>query len=126
MPITTQDRQHQVEVLTPCTRQYDRFVDPQGRPLQPGTIIVGKDLPFIVSTNGKIYNNTGNNMKQLYAADPRWHKFLVNESNRPGTIANILGSVLQQLILPVTLTTKVELTIMVKLKMKVTIFTITQ
>ena len=33
MPIATQDRQLEVEVLTPCTRQYDRFVDPQGRPL---------------------------------------------------------------------------------------------
>ena len=42
MPVSTtaQDRYHQVEVLTPCTRQYDRFVDPQGRPLQPGTIFL--------------------------------------------------------------------------------------
>ena len=37
IPITMQDRQ--VEVLTPCTRQYDRFVDPEGKPLQPGTVI---------------------------------------------------------------------------------------
>ena len=87
----------QVEVLTPCTRQYDRFVDPQGRPLQPGTVIFCDDLPFIVSANGKIYNYTGGNMKQLYVADPREHKFLVNEANRPGTITNILGSVLSML-----------------------------
>ena len=36
-------------------------------------------------------------MKQLYVADPREHKFLVNEANRPGTISNILGSVLSML-----------------------------
>ena len=35
-PTNTQDKQ--VEVLTPCTRQYDRFVD-QGRPLQPSKLI---------------------------------------------------------------------------------------
>ena len=74
MPVTTQDRQ--IEVLTPCTRQYNRFTGPQGRPLQPGTVIFCKDLPFIVSPNGKIYNYTGSNMKQLYVADPREHKFL--------------------------------------------------
>ena len=33
-------------------------------------------------------------MKQLYVADPKEHKILVNKANRPGTIANILGSVL--------------------------------
>ena len=95
IPIATQDRQ--VEVLKPCTRQYDRFIDPQGRTLQLGTVIFCKDLPFIVSANGKIYNFTGGNMKQLYVADPREHKFLVNEANRPGTITNILGSVLNML-----------------------------
>ena len=36
-------------------------------------------------------------MKQLYVADPREHKFLVNEANRPGTLSNILGSVLGML-----------------------------
>ena len=36
-------------------------------------------------------------MKQLYVADPRKHRFLVNEANRPGTIANILDSVLSML-----------------------------
>ena len=35
--------------------------------------------------------------KQLYVADPREHKFLVNEANRPGTITNILGLVLSML-----------------------------
>ena len=30
MPTTTQDRHDHVEVLTHCTRQYERFVDPQG------------------------------------------------------------------------------------------------
>ena len=63
IPIATQDRQHHVEVLTPCTRQYDKFFDPQGRPLQPGTMIFCEDLPFIVSANGKIYNYTGSNME---------------------------------------------------------------
>ena len=96
-PTTMVDRPYQVEVLTPCTRQYDRFVDPQGRPLQPGTVIFCNDLPFIVSVNGKIYNYTGGNMKQLYVADPREHKFLVNEAHRPGTITYILGSVLSML-----------------------------
>ena len=56
-----------------------------------------KDLPFIVSANGKIYNYTGSNKKQLYVADPREHNFLVNEANRPATITNILGSVLSML-----------------------------
>ena len=36
-------------------------------------------------------------MKQLYVANPREHKFLVNEANRPGTITNILRSVLSML-----------------------------
>ena len=70
----------------------------QDRPLQPGTVIIFKDPPFIFSAkNGKIYNYTGGNMKQLYVADQREHKFLVNEANRPGTITNILGSVLSML-----------------------------
>ena len=37
VPISMQDRQ--VEVLTPCMRQHDRFVDPKGNPLQPGIVI---------------------------------------------------------------------------------------
>ena len=92
VPISSQDRQ--VEVFTPCTRQHDRFVDPTGKPLQPGTVIVCEDLPFIVSNNGKIYNYTGGNMKQLYIADPSEHKFLIKETNRPSTFSNILDSVL--------------------------------
>ena len=95
MPITIQDRQ--VEVLTPCTRQYDRFVDHQGRPLPPGTVIFCEDLPFIVFANGIIYNYTGGDMKQLYVADPREHTFLGNEANRPGTATNILDSFLSML-----------------------------
>ena len=37
-------------------------------------------------------------MKQLYVADPSEHKLLVNEANRPGTLSNILGSVLGMLL----------------------------
>ena len=36
-------------------------------------------------------------MKQLYVADPREHKILVNEAKRPGTITYNLGSVLSML-----------------------------
>ena len=92
VPVSSQDKQ--VEVLTPCTRQHNRFVDPTGKPFQPGTVIFCEDLPFIVSNNGKIYNDTGGNMKQLYIADPSKHNFLVKEANRPSTFANILDSVL--------------------------------
>ena len=84
-PISLQDRQ--VEVFMPCMRQHDRFVDPKGKPLQPGTVIFCKDLPFIVSANCKIYNYTGGNMKQLYIANPSEHKFLVKEANRPSTFS---------------------------------------
>ena len=73
-----------------CTRQHDRFVDPNGKPLQPGMVIFCDDPPFIVSANGKIYNHTGGNMKQSYIADPSEHKFLAKEANRPGTLSNIL------------------------------------
>ena len=90
--VLTQDRQ--VEVLTTCTRQHDRFVDPSGKPLQPSTVIVCEDLSFVVSRNGKIYNFTGGNMKQLYITDPSKHKFLVKAANSPSTFSNILGSVL--------------------------------
>ena len=93
--MATQDDQHQVEVLPSCTRRYDNFVDPQGRPLQPGTVILCDDLPFIVSVKGSIYNYTGGNVKQIYVADPREQRFLVNEANRPGAIVNILGSILR-------------------------------
>ena len=60
----------QVGALTPCMRQQDRFVDPSGKLLQPGTVIVCDNLPFVVSSNGQIYNFTGGNIKQLYVADP--------------------------------------------------------
>ena len=66
-------------------RQHHRFFDPKGEPPQPGMVILCEDLPFIVSANGKIYNYTGGNMKQLYVADRSEHKFLVKEANRPGT-----------------------------------------
>ena len=36
----TPPSQRQVESFTPCVRQNDRFVDPSGNPLQPGTIII--------------------------------------------------------------------------------------
>ena len=36
-------------------------------------------------------------MKQLYVANPRKHKYLVNEANRPHSITNILDSVLSML-----------------------------
>ena len=91
VPISLQNRQ--VEVLTPCMRQHDRFVDPEGKPLQPSMVFFCKDLPFIVSANGKIYNYMGDNIKQLYIADPSQHKFLVKEANRPSTFSNILDSV---------------------------------
>ena len=77
--ISSQDRQ--VEVIMPCTRQHNRFVDPTSKPLKPGTVIVCEDFPFIVSSNGKIYNYTGGNMKQLYITDASEHKFLVKDVN---------------------------------------------
>ena len=49
---------------------------------------------FIVSSNGKIHNFTGGNIKQLYITDPSKHKFLVKAANSPSTFSNILGSVL--------------------------------
>ena len=52
-PIPTSIHDRQVEVLMPCTRQYDRFVDPEGKPLQPGTVIFCNNLPFIASAKGK-------------------------------------------------------------------------
>ena len=50
--ILSQDRQ--VEVFMPCTRQHDRFVDPESKPLQLGTVIFCEELPFMISNNGKI------------------------------------------------------------------------
>ena len=94
--ICTQDKQ--VEALTPCIRQHDRFVDPSGKPLQPVTVIICKDLPFVVSSNGKICNFMGDNMKQLYVADPSKHKFLVKATNSQRAFSNMIGSVLSLLL----------------------------
>ena len=44
-----------------------------------------------------ICNCTGGNTKHIFIADPREHRFLVNEANRPGAIANMLGLVLRML-----------------------------
>ena len=84
----------QVGALTPCTRKHDRFVDPSGKLLQLGTVIVCKDLPFVVSNNGKIYDFIGGNMRQLYIAHPSKHKFLVTATNSLTTFSNIFSSVL--------------------------------
>ena len=78
----------------PCMRQHNRFVDPAVKQLQPDTVIFCEDLPFIISNNGKIYNYTGGNMKQLYITDPSEHKFMVKEANRSSTFTNILDSIL--------------------------------
>ena len=86
--------QRQVESFTPCIRQSDRFVDPSGNPLQPGTIIVCDNIPFVVSNNGKIYNIMGGSMKQLYIAGPSKHEFIVMSANSPSTFSNIFSSVL--------------------------------
>ena len=75
-------------------RQHDRFVNPSGKPLPPGTVIVFKDLPFVVSSNGKMYNFTGGNMRQLYIDDPSKHKFLATTTNSLSTFSNIFISVL--------------------------------
>ena len=89
---STPSSQRQAEALTPCTQQNDRFVDPSGDPLQPGTVIVCNNLPFVVSNNGKIYNFMGGNMKQLYIADPSEHKFLVTSANSPSTFLSVIFS----------------------------------
>ena len=39
-PIAILTQVKQAEVLTPCIRQCDRLVDPTGKLLQPGTVIV--------------------------------------------------------------------------------------
>ena len=85
--------QRQVESFTPCIRQNDRFVDPSGKTLQPGTIIICDKIPFIVSNNGKIYNFTGGSFKQLYVTDPSEHKFLVSLAYSPSTFSSIINSV---------------------------------
>ena len=81
----TPSSQRQAESVTPCVRQNDRFVNPSGKPLQPGTVIICNKTPLVVSNNGKIYNFTGGSFKQLYVADPSEHKFLVSLANSPST-----------------------------------------
>ena len=54
----TPSSQRQVKSFTPCVRKNDRFVNPSGKPLQPGTIIICNKIPLVVSNNGKIYNFT--------------------------------------------------------------------
>ena len=93
----TPSSQRQVESFTPCVRQNDRFVNPSGKPLQPGTIINCDKIPFVVSNNGKIYNFTGGSFKQLYVADPSKHKFLVSLANSPSTFSSIINSVISLL-----------------------------
>ena len=93
----TPSSQRQVKSFTPCVRKNDRFVDPSGKPLQPGTIIIYNKIPFVVSNNGKIYNFTGGSFKQLYIADPSEHEFLVSLANSPSTFSSIINSVISLL-----------------------------
>ena len=90
----TPPSQRQVESFTPCVRQNDRFVNPSGKPFQPGTVIICDKISFIVSNNGKIYNFTGGSFKQLYVADPSKHQFLVRLANSPNTFSSIINSVI--------------------------------
>ena len=90
----TPPSQRQVETFTPCVRQNDRFVNPSGKHLQPGTIIICDKILFVVSNNGKIYNFTGGSFKQLYVTDPSKHKFLVSLANSPSTFSSIINSVI--------------------------------
>ena len=78
----------------PCVRQNDRFVNPSGKPLQPGTIIICDKILFVVSNNGKIYNITGGSFKHLYVTDPSKHKFLVRLANGPSSFSSIINSVI--------------------------------
>ena len=93
----TPSSQRQVESFTPCVRQNDRFVNPSGKPLQPGTIIICDKIPFVLSNNGKICNFTGGSFKQLYIADPSKHMFLVSSANSPSTFSSILNSIISLL-----------------------------
>ena len=93
----TPSSQRQVESFTPCVRQNDRFVNPSGKPLQSGTVIICDKALFLVSNNGKIYNFTGGSFKQLYVVDPSEHKFLVSLTNSPSTFSSIINSVISLL-----------------------------
>ena len=97
LPTDTPSSQRQVESFTPCVRKNDRFVDPSGKPLQPGTVIICNKIPFVVSNNGRMYNFTGGSFKQLYVADPSKHKFLVFLANSPSTFSSIINSVISLL-----------------------------
>ena len=93
----TPSSKRQVESFTPCVRQNDRFVDPSGKPLQPGTIIISDKILFMVFNNGKIYNFTGDSFKQLYVTDASEHKFLVSLANSPSTFSSINNLVISLL-----------------------------
>ena len=96
-PISTDtpSSQRQVKSFTPCIRQNDRFVDPSGKPLQLGTIIMCDKIPFVVSNT--IYNFTGGSFTQLYVTDSSEHKFLVSLANSPSTFSSIINSVISLL-----------------------------
>ena len=47
--LATPPSQEPAENFTPCVRQNNRFVNPSGNPLQPGTVIICNKLPFIMS-----------------------------------------------------------------------------
>ena len=87
----TPPSKRQVKSFTPCVRQNDRFVNPSGKPLQPGTVIICDKIPFVVSNNGKIYNLMGGSFKQLYVTDPSEQKFLVRLANSPSTFSSIIN-----------------------------------
>ena len=93
----TPSSHRQVKSFTPCVRQNDRFVNPSGKPLQPGTVIICDKIPFVVSNYGEIYNFTGGSFKQLYVTDPSVHKFLVSLANSPSTFSSIINSVINLL-----------------------------
>ena len=93
----TPSSQRQVESFTPCVRQNDRFVNPSGKPLQQGTIIICDKIPFVVSNDDKIYNFTGGSFKQLYVTDPSKHTFLVSLVNSSSTFSSIINSVISLL-----------------------------
>ena len=93
----TPSSQRQVESFTPCVRQNDRFVNPSGKPLQPGAVNICDKIPFIVPNNGKIYIFIGGSFKQLYVTDTSKHKFLVSLANSPSTFSSIINSVISLL-----------------------------
>ena len=96
MPITpiTASAQERLRHLHPVQDYMTGLWIPQVSHSQPGTVIVCEDLPFVVSSNSKIYNFTGGNMKQLYITDPSKHTFLVKAANSPNSFSGIFSSVL--------------------------------